>query len=235
MCECSHNTRLAAARGAAALLQARPAPTAILAATDELALGALGQPTATAQDVSGRISLVGHDDSPAAPVAPVPLTTVRQPLGERGRQLADLVLALIARRPPPPLAPGHPELVLRSSTGPPRIAVDRRVRGVGVRRLIAGLRSGGGRWNRERARPVDVGGRAGGTARESGDVVPRSPVEEGLPPTPSGGTARGPTTAGAGGRSAGRLARESGAVRGSGRHSRPGPPPLGRGGPHPCR
>lgn len=117
--ECPRNSRSAAARGTAALLQARPDITAILAATDELALGALEHLTATGQPVPGRISLIGYDDSPAAATAPVPLTTVRQPLHERGRQLAELTLALAARHPPPLAPPLKPDLIIRSSTSPP--------------------------------------------------------------------------------------------------------------------
>jgi DNA-binding LacI/PurR family transcriptional regulator len=49
-----------------------PGPTAVLAVTDQLALGVLG----------AGVSVVGFDDIPAA--APAGLTTVRQPLFEKG-------------------------------------------------------------------------------------------------------------------------------------------------------
>jgi len=89
------------------------APTAILAASDALALGVLDA-------VPPGVSVAGFDDIPQAAAAG--LTTVRQDHGAKGRLAGELLLrALAGERPasPPPLA--H-ELVVRATTGPARAA-----------------------------------------------------------------------------------------------------------------
>jgi LacI family transcriptional regulator len=63
-------------RAAPALLERDP--TAIVAASDELAVGALRAATTAGLRVPGDLSLVGFDDVRAARLAPVALTTVRQ-------------------------------------------------------------------------------------------------------------------------------------------------------------
>jgi DNA-binding LacI/PurR family transcriptional regulator len=75
---------------AAALLDARPPPTALLAMTDELALGALS--------AARGVSITGFDDLPAAAAAG--LTTVAQPHMRKGELAATLLLDLLAGRPP---------------------------------------------------------------------------------------------------------------------------------------
>jgi DNA-binding LacI/PurR family transcriptional regulator len=82
-----------------------PGPTAVLAATDQLALSVLD----AGARVPGEVSVVGFDDIPAAAAAG--LTTVRQPLFEKGEIAGRLLSEGAADEVILPV-----ELVVRSST-----------------------------------------------------------------------------------------------------------------------
>jgi DNA-binding LacI/PurR family transcriptional regulator len=100
------------ARAAAELISLSPRPTALLCSTDVLALGALRALRERELDVPGDVSVVGFDDVPAALAAD--LTTVRQPLLEKGREAGRLLMEPGTEREVIlPL-----ELVQRRSTGP---------------------------------------------------------------------------------------------------------------------
>jgi DNA-binding LacI/PurR family transcriptional regulator len=102
-------------RAAAELLSLSPPPTAMLCSTDVLALGALRELRARGIDVPGEVSITGFDDVPAAAAAG--LTTVRQPLQEKGREAGRLLMDPGTEREVIlPL-----ELVTRRSTGPPPV------------------------------------------------------------------------------------------------------------------
>ncbi|SCF27296.1 transcriptional regulator, LacI family [Micromonospora purpureochromogenes] len=105
------NSRAAGAEAVAVLFAGDDPPTAVLAASDVLALGALdalGERAAT-------VSVTGFDD--VAEAAAAGLTTVRQPAEEKGRIAAELLLD-----PPADDAAGQlllpTELVVRTSTRP---------------------------------------------------------------------------------------------------------------------
>jgi DNA-binding LacI/PurR family transcriptional regulator len=68
-------------------------PTAVFAASDEVAFGALTAARAAGRDVPGDLSVVGVDDHDLS--ATFGLTTVAQPVFEQGRLAAQLVLAVI--------------------------------------------------------------------------------------------------------------------------------------------
>jgi DNA-binding LacI/PurR family transcriptional regulator len=111
--------RASGAAAAAALLGAEPTITAILASSDELALGIVDELHRRGRRVPDDISVVGFDDIDDAARGAVPLTTVRQPLYERGVEAAELMLQLLAgKRPRPPRVTGV-ELVVRASTAAP--------------------------------------------------------------------------------------------------------------------
>lgn len=100
-------------------LPARQRPTAVFAASDLLALGALDAARDVGLAVPGDLSVVGFDDVDVASY--IGLTTVHQPLVESGRLGARLLLealggeaALPADRHELPLV-----LVERATTGPP--------------------------------------------------------------------------------------------------------------------
>jgi DNA-binding LacI/PurR family transcriptional regulator len=67
--------------------------TAVIAGTDVLALAAIEVARSRGLTVPGDLSVVGFDDIPAA--AAVGLTTIRQPLVDKGRQAARLLLEII--------------------------------------------------------------------------------------------------------------------------------------------
>jgi DNA-binding LacI/PurR family transcriptional regulator len=100
------------ARAARELLAGTP-PSAILCSTDVLALGVAEELRARDLDVPGDVSITGFDDVPAA--AQAGLTTVRQPLVEKGREAGRLLMEPATEREV--ILPT--ELVVRGSTGPP--------------------------------------------------------------------------------------------------------------------
>jgi LacI family transcriptional regulator len=93
-------------------------PTAVFAASDAMALGALGAVHAAGLHVPGDVAIVGFDDVPAAAFSTPPLTTMRQPSVELGVQA---VKALIAQLETPGLPPAMirlpATLIIRESCG----------------------------------------------------------------------------------------------------------------------
>jgi len=101
------------------LLSLNPPPTAVYAHSDEVAVGATRSVRRAGLKVPEDISLVGIDDHPIA--ALVDLTTVGQPVQTQGKLAAKMVLDLLAGKIPPEREITVPtQLVIRSTTGPPR-------------------------------------------------------------------------------------------------------------------
>jgi DNA-binding LacI/PurR family transcriptional regulator len=94
-------------------------PTAVVASTDVLGLGALHGACRLNLNVPGDVSIAGFDDLPQAEYSNPPLTTVRQPMAAMA---ADAVRAAIEDRDSEdfePIVTTHaPQLVVRESTGP---------------------------------------------------------------------------------------------------------------------
>ncbi|MFJ6197179.1 LacI family DNA-binding transcriptional regulator [Micromonospora sp. NPDC092111] len=90
------------------LLAAATPPTALVCASDSLALGALQ----AARAVEPPVSVIGFDDTPVA--AAIGLTSVSQPLGDAAARCVDLLTAVLdgPRRTPAPVLL-QPSLVLR--------------------------------------------------------------------------------------------------------------------------
>ena len=65
---------------------------------------------------------MGFDDIEFASIAYPPLTTVRQPLHEMGATAAELLLRKLAKDEVIENIRVRPELIVRSSTGPPSLA-----------------------------------------------------------------------------------------------------------------
>lgn len=105
--------------GAAALLDLPSRPTAVFAANDEIALGAIETARARGLRVPEDLSVVGFDDTILARTASPPLTTVRQPLREMGGVALRTALRLADGEK---LESHHvelaTELVIRASTAP---------------------------------------------------------------------------------------------------------------------
>jgi LacI family transcriptional regulator len=108
---------------AARRLFALPAPpTAIFAANDDMALGALTEAQRLGIAVPGDVAIVGFDDSRAATLVWPELTTVRQPLAEMAMAAVAMLLAGEARRDadaPAPVRVLPHEVVVRGSTAAP--------------------------------------------------------------------------------------------------------------------
>lgn len=100
---------------AAAELIACARPTAIIATSDVHAVAALKVLRQQQISVPEQISVIGFDDAPIADL--LGLTTIRQPLEDKGKTAAEMLLDVIAGRPRrrsvKPI-----ELVVRESTGP---------------------------------------------------------------------------------------------------------------------
>ena len=103
------------------LLASTQPPTAILAANDTLAIGALQAAHEVGLSVPGDLSIVGIDNIPAASTTTPPLTTCVKPQYEIGKQAATFLLDHLEGRPSPT---PHRHLFActlqqRGSTGPP--------------------------------------------------------------------------------------------------------------------
>lgn len=105
------------------LLHSAEPPTAILAMSDILAIGALQAAAEEAIAVPEQLSVVGFDDSPVAQQTTPPLTTVAQPHEEKGQLAARFLMEEVERgsasrsRSRREILPT--ELVVRGSTAPP--------------------------------------------------------------------------------------------------------------------
>jgi DNA-binding LacI/PurR family transcriptional regulator len=123
VCTVRRNATAHARRAALQLLDMGWQPTAILAMSDVLALGALQAAVERGIAVPGELSVMGFDDSPVAAIATPALTTVAQPQAEKGRLAAQWLVEAIERgrvtrdRHPKKILPT--KLVLRNSTAPP--------------------------------------------------------------------------------------------------------------------
>jgi len=93
-------------------------PTAVLAMSDGMAIGAIQAIREHGAGVPADVSVVGFDDIDLAASTDPALTTVHQPVREKGEESVRMLLAVISGREP---APGHrrleTSLVVRSSTG----------------------------------------------------------------------------------------------------------------------
>lgn len=91
--------------------------TAVVCASDLMALGAIRAARALGFSVPGDVSVVGYDDSPLIAFTDPPLTTVRQPVVAMGQAAVRALLEAVGGTPAP-----HgefvflPELVVRGST-----------------------------------------------------------------------------------------------------------------------
>lgn len=107
--------------GALELLRRSPDVTAVVAANDTVALGVCAALRERGLRVPEDVSVAGFDDLPFSADASPALTTVRLPLHEAGARAGRLVLGREAV-PPGGVATVRAELMVRSSTAPPRPA-----------------------------------------------------------------------------------------------------------------
>jgi DNA-binding LacI/PurR family transcriptional regulator len=89
--ECFPNTPDTGRAALPRVLTAHPRPTGVLCITDQIALGALRGAADVGLRVPDDLSIVGFDDIPAAAGGIPALTTVHQPLLDKGRLAAEML------------------------------------------------------------------------------------------------------------------------------------------------
>ncbi len=118
--ECQGSTKELGYRAVEALFRSEQEPTAILAMSDQLALGAIEWMTERRISVPQDVSVVGFDNIPAAASADPPLTTVHQDHAEKGRLAGRMLVSQLHEEDAPSAAPLVTHLVVRGSTSPNR-------------------------------------------------------------------------------------------------------------------
>lgn len=103
------------------LFSLREPPTAIFAANDEMAFGAIHELRRLGKEVPGDVSVVGFDDIYLSEAFYPPLTTVSQPRAEIGREAMTLLLGILAGTDKPDSPVLMPTtLKIRETTAAPR-------------------------------------------------------------------------------------------------------------------
>jgi alanine racemase len=104
------------------LLADDDAPTAVITMSDVTAIGIMAGAIDAGLSIPGDLSVVGFDDIPAASWTTPRLTTVHQPIREKGRRAAHRLIQAIRagseHRPVVEILPTR--LVVRGTTAPPR-------------------------------------------------------------------------------------------------------------------
>lgn len=113
-------------RGAMAVLDRDPRPTALICLSDRLAEGALAAGHQHGLHVPGDLSIVGFDDAPQL-AHRLGLTTIHQPSRDKGRHAATALLTVLGGNTGDPQTTLPTQLTTRTSTGPPPTG-DRRSR-----------------------------------------------------------------------------------------------------------
>lgn len=112
-----------AASGYAAIGDGIGTATAVVAANDQMALGAMLALKRQGHRIPDDVSVTGMDDLPESGYFDPPLTTVRSDAGESGRNAVRLLISRIEGRPPPEEPAVAVELVTRSSVAAVRTCI----------------------------------------------------------------------------------------------------------------
>jgi DNA-binding LacI/PurR family transcriptional regulator len=94
-------------------------PTAILASTDLLAIGAIHAAGRMGKMVPRDVSIVGFDDLPMAEYTNPALTTVRQPMAEMAAVGVRAAIDMAESGGVPIVQLLEPSVIVRESSGPP--------------------------------------------------------------------------------------------------------------------
>jgi LacI family transcriptional regulator len=101
------------------LLGLKRAPTAIMAANDLMALGAMSAIHEKGLRVGREVAVLGFDGIPLAEHSHPPLTTVSQPIYSIAKQVTRMLIQIIQGETPKPMQVLiHPTLMVRESTHP---------------------------------------------------------------------------------------------------------------------
>lgn len=90
---------------------------AVVAANDEMAIGALDELAARDIRVPQDVAVAGFDNIEGAEFNPTPLTTVEQPISEQGMRAIDLAIQILRGRKVPETLYMPTRLIIRSSCG----------------------------------------------------------------------------------------------------------------------
>lgn len=116
-----NNGQVAGRQAAEILLNLQPRPTAILALSDEMALGIVEVAQQLGLRIPDELSVVGFDNIPAANYVNPPLTTVAQPIFEKGLLAGQLLIEQLTqteldeKQAPHRILPSS--LIIRGSSG----------------------------------------------------------------------------------------------------------------------
>jgi LacI family transcriptional regulator len=103
----------------AAMLRDPAPPSAVLCATDRLAVGALHAVAHAGLRAGRDVSIIGYDNLPMATYTDPPLTTIEQPIERAGARMVEMLLALMAGANARDFAELWPaRLIPRASDGP---------------------------------------------------------------------------------------------------------------------
>jgi LacI family transcriptional regulator len=104
-------------KGAGQLLGLHPAPTAIFAVNDQIALGAMAAIRDAGLVIGSGVAVVGYNDTPLSARLPIPLSSVHHPVQSIGRLAMQSLLAVLAGEEPTSVTlPVH--LTVRASSQP---------------------------------------------------------------------------------------------------------------------
>jgi len=109
-------TVLGGQRAMREILDRDPSIDGVFVASDLMTTGAMPVLIDRGYAIPSDVAVVGYDDSPAADACEVPLTTVRQPSVEMGREMADILIDVLSGNVDRPRITIMPtELVVRQS------------------------------------------------------------------------------------------------------------------------
>ena len=94
-------------------------PTAIFAADDDMAVGAIWAAAEAGVPVPGEVSICGFDDTTIATQVWPPLTTIHQPVREMGRRATEELLLRVLDKGAPRMVEVDYEMRIRASTAAP--------------------------------------------------------------------------------------------------------------------
>lgn len=96
--------------------------TGLVCSSDIMAVGAIRAARRLNLNVPDDVSVIGYDDSPFMPAVDPPITTIRQPIDEMARAIVGVLVDQLGGTPARAEEMYfEPDLILRSSTGPPPV------------------------------------------------------------------------------------------------------------------
>jgi DNA-binding LacI/PurR family transcriptional regulator len=112
--ECHRSTEESGRTALEVILRSQPRPTSVLATSDRLAIGVIEAALGHSLRVPEDLAVIGFDDIPAATLITPQLTTIHQPMAEKGR----LAVALLMKETRIMRSRLPAKLIIRRSTEP---------------------------------------------------------------------------------------------------------------------